>query len=261
MRTNALSLVVIALALLAIGAGFLGGAAGIHPPAVVTLRPAPVASTRAVLGGGASDAAVEDLFSDDDVVVERADVASAGWRPARLAFVVGLCGWSARIEAAFLHAGVPFAFDLDPHAPQALAFARLAHDAGARIFVHVNQPPSAAELATLRATFGAFEGVASRDSAQMPRALAGTGLAFFDERGDADPHAFARARVPLLSRDVTADDRTSESYVRFMLERAAERSQHEGTLTVLIRPLPSSLEAFEQFAQTRSVQIAEPTPT
>ncbi len=260
MRTNTISLVVIALALLAIGAGFVSGAAGSRPPAVVTYRPQPLASVHARAGADASDIAVDDIFSRDDVVVDRHASASTTWRPARLAIVVGLCGYSVRIESAFLHLGVPLAFDVDPHGADAVRFAHLAQMAKMPFFLHVNDVPSAAMLTSLRARFGTFTGIASRTSAGMARALAGTGFTFFDERGDANPTAFFAARVPFVARDGTVDDRAAESYILFMLQRAADRSEHEGALTLLMRPLPASLAAFESFVQTRSVQIAALTP-
>ena len=94
----------------------------------------------------------------------------------------------------------------------------------------------------------------------MATALAGTGLEFFDERGDADPAPFVAAHVRFVTRDATVDDRSAETYIEFMLARAAERSEHEGRLTVLMRPLPASLAALDAFLQTRSVQIAALTP-
>ncbi len=262
MRTNAISLVIIALALLAIGAGFASGQVGAHPPAIVSLRAGPAPRVSAPTDDARySDMPVRDLFSRDDVVVARHTGASARWLAPQLSLVVGLCGASARIESAFLHLGLPIAYDLDPHAPEALAFARDAQAAHAELLVHVNEAPSPAVLTALRARFGAIAGVASRTSAGMARALAGSGLVFFDERGTADPRAFADAHVPFVARNTTVDDRTGEGYVLFMLDRAELRSEHEGRLVVLMRPLPSTLTALESFLRTRSVQIAALTPS
>jgi polysaccharide deacetylase 2 family uncharacterized protein YibQ len=89
----------------------------------------------------------------------------------------------------------------------------------------------------------------------MPQALAHTGLAFLDERGDADARGFAALGVAVYSRDATADDCTAASYIAFMLQRAAMRSQRQGRLVVLMRPLARSLDALGAFVRTRSAQI------
>ncbi len=254
MRTASVSLTVIALALAAIVGGFFSGQASSRPFAIATIRAMPSPRVEAVLQG-ASDAAVVDEFSDDDVVVERPTVDSRTWLPQRLAIVIGLCGESEAIDATFLRLNVPLAFDIDPHAAQAARVASFARAQGDVLLLHVSNAPSAATLTSLRATFGTFDGVASRESAGMAQALAATGLVFFDERGDANPGAFAAAHVALVQRDFTADDRSAPSYIQFMLERAALRSQREGRLVVLMRPLPNSLDALSAFLGTRSADI------
>lgn len=254
MRTTIVSLAFIGLALVAIVGGYVSGEAGARPPAIAGVRPAPTHSVVAVLHG-ASDAAVMDLFSDDDVVVERPAVDASNWLPARLSIVVALCGASSVIDAQFLRLGVPVAFDLDPHAAEATSTARYARSAGDLVFVHLDHPPRPAEIATLRKRYDAIDGIASRDAGGMPQALERTGLAFLDERGDAAAEPFGRAGVTLYQRDATVDDRTARSYVDFMLARAARRSERQGRLVVLVRPLASSLEALENFTKTRSAQI------
>ncbi|HVA29192.1 MAG TPA: divergent polysaccharide deacetylase family protein [Candidatus Baltobacteraceae bacterium] len=254
MRTTVVSLAVIGIALAAIVAGYLSGQAGTRPPAVVQLRPHAAASVEAVFHG-ASDAAVDDLFSNDDVVVERPALTSSTWLPPRLSLVVGLVGSSATIDATFMRLDLPIAFDLDPHAADALRVARFIHEQGDVLLLHVARAPSRAELASLHAQFGAFDGIASRASVGVAKTLAGTGLSFFDERGDADPGPFRAAGVPFVARDVTVDDRTEPSYIAFMLDRAAMRSQRQGRLVVLLRPMPNSLAALAQFVGTRSAQI------
>ena len=89
----------------------------------------------------------------------------------------------------------------------------------------------------------------------MPRALRATGLLFFDERGDADARSFVMTGVRVVSRDATVDDHSSPSYISFMLDRAALRSEREGRVVVLMRPLPNSLAALTGFLETRSAQI------
>ena len=259
MRTAAVSLTFIALALAAIVGGYASGTAGTHPPQIVVLHPQASPHVRAVLRG-ASDAAVNDLFSDDDVVVER-DGAQRSSSVPSLSFVIGLCGESAPLDGQFLQLGFPVTIDLDPNGPDAQRTARYAHEASALLFVHVSSAPSAATLKTLRARFGPIDGVASRDAGGMPAALAGTGLIFFDERGDANRASFEERAVRLLSRDTTVDNRASPAYIDFMLQRSAIRSRSQGPLVVLMRPVPDSLEALGEFSKTRSAEIVTLTQT
>jgi hypothetical protein len=253
MRANALSLAVIVVALAAIAAGYAGGRSVARPPAIAVVPGA--LPSRAPHLRDAIDERIDDVFSRDAVVVDRASAASMKWLPERLSVVVGLCGESAPIDATFLRAGLPFAFDLDPHAGDAVRSARLVRSQHALLLVHLSGAPSAQAIAALRARLGAFDGIASRTSAGMAEALRGTNLMFFDERGDANAAPFRANGVAIVSRDTTVDDRGAKSYVRFMLERAALRSSHEGRLVVLMRPLPDSLAALESFLATRSTQI------
>jgi polysaccharide deacetylase 2 family uncharacterized protein YibQ len=231
-----------------------------HPPAMAALRanargPQHLPPALRALTRGGSGGAVNDLFSQDDVVVERRRAAATDWRNEQLAIAVGLCGESVAAGAGFLRLGVPLTFVLDPHASQAVAFAKMVRDANQTLFVQTLVPPSAATLASLHDRLGAFDGIAARDAGGMAAALRGTGLTFFDERGDADPDAFAAAGVPLVRRDVTADDRSAATYASFMLSRAAGLSRRVGTVVVLLRPLPSSLEALRGFGASRDVTI------
>jgi polysaccharide deacetylase 2 family uncharacterized protein YibQ len=254
MRSTIVSLTFIGLALAAIVGGYLSGQVGARPPSVVQLHPRTSPSVKAVLHG-ASDSAINDAFSDDDVVVERPALGGSNWLPERLTFVVGLVGDSAVIDATFMRLNLPIAFDLDPHAPDALRVAKLIHDQGGVLLIHVGGAPSRATIVALRAQFGTIDGIASRSADGEPTALTGTGLWFFDERGDADPAAFRDAGVPFVSRDATIDDRTAPSYIAFMLERTAIRSQRQGRLVVLLRPKPNSLATLSDFAATRTAQI------
>ncbi len=254
MRTTSVSLVVIALALAAILAGFLSGQAGTHPPQIVVLHPVASPSVHAVMHGY-SDSPIVDLFSDDDVVVDRAQAASTSWFPQRLSIVVGLCGQSAALDAQFLRLGLPLAIDLDPHGSDAGRVAEFVSAQGLALLIHVGSAPSKAALTGLMKRFGHIDGIASRSSSGMVDALRGTNLLFFDERGIADPHAFALTGVRFVARDTTVDDRSSPAYISFMLGRAAIRSQREGRMVVLMRPMPNSLAALTEFLGTRSAQI------
>jgi len=258
---NAFWLVLIAGALAAIVGGFAQGMISAKPPPMATLRATARESQhlppalKALARGGVGSAAA-DAFAQDDVVVQRPRAAGANWRNEQLSVAIGLCGESVAAQSGFLRLGVPIAFVLNPHAAQAASFAKLVRDANQTLLVQASMPPSAATLALLHRALGAFDGVAARDAHGMALALRGSGLLFFDERGDsANPSEFAAAGVTLVRRDVTADDRSSEGYVTFMLSRAAGLSRRVGTVVVLLRPLPSSLEALRTFGASRSVAI------
>ena len=246
----------IALSLGAIGAGYFGGSRSAHAPPTAQLT---VGRAHATPGTpkepGFANAAVRDRFSRDDAVVGRPRFARADWQPERLSIMVGLCGQSLAVESGFLALGVPLTFDLDPHAAQATAFAAAVRQAGDRLDIHLERPPTASELRSLREQFGAFDGVASRHSQGMAQALAGRSLVFFDERGDADERSFEAEGVPIAQRDVTADDWTQPSYIGYMLRQAAERSAREGRVLILMRPMPESLAALTRFLHQRSADI------
>lgn len=256
MRSHVFWLAVIALALSAIVGGYVSGTASAPklrraPP---RLRPRVAASVHAVLRDS-SDASVDDEFSDDDVVVERPQLAKARWLRPDLAVVVGLCGGASAYDAAFMELNAPIAFDVDPAAPQAAEVVRLAHQYHDVVLLHLDRAPTQMQLARLRKRFGAFDGIASHSVDGFVQALDGMGLLFFDERGDADPDEFTRVGIPFVQRDETVDDRTALSYIRFMLSRAVERSQRDGRLIIFMRPHEHSLDALAVLVKTRSVLL------
>ncbi|MBV8639168.1 MAG: divergent polysaccharide deacetylase family protein [Candidatus Eremiobacteraeota bacterium] len=254
MRTTAISLTVIALALAAILGGYASGQAGAHPPQIVVLHPVASPSVHAV-AHGYSDSPIVDLFSSDDVVIDRAQTATSAWFPERLSLVIGLCGDSAALEGEFLKLGLPLAIDLDPRGAEAERVARYVNAQGLALLIHAGSPPAPSTLAELSKRFGHIDGIASRSSSGMASALRGTGLLYFDERGDADAHPFLVNGVRFIARDATVDDRSSPSYISFMLGRAAMRSEREGRMVVLMRPMPNSLAALTNFLGTRSAEI------
>ena len=258
MRSTVVSLSVIGLALSAIIGGYASGVSNAPVSPIVKLRPAPSPSVHAVRSGS-SDTAVADVFSNDEVVIDRPILPQSHWIPASLSVVVGLCGDSAAIDGAFLRLGLPVALDVDPHARDAERTARYVAQEHQVLFIHVNDPPSQQTLVDLRNRFGQFAGIASRTSEGMPQALNGSGLVFFDERGDADRGDFATNGVQIVQRDTTVDDRTGAAYVRFMLDRAAMRSRKAGRMVALMRPLPSTLTALTTFAGTRSAEMVSLT--
>lgn len=254
MRSQAFWLAVIALALAAIVAGYVSGNATTPPPLRRSARPLVAASVHAVMHDP-SDSRVSDLFTADDVVVDRPQRAAAQWLEPQLSIVVGLAGNSPSIDAAFMQTKVPIAFDIDPSAAQATDVAQLAREAGDAVLLHLERAPTQSQLAKLRKRFGAFDGVASRATDGFVQSLDGTGLLFFDERGGADASEFTAVGIPIAQRDATVDDRTARSYIRFMLARTVQRSQLEGRSVVLMRPLAHSLDALLALAATRSVQF------
>jgi polysaccharide deacetylase 2 family uncharacterized protein YibQ len=188
-------------------------------------------------------------------VIDRPQRATTRWIEPQLSIVVGLAGKSPSIDAAFMQTNVPIAFDIDPSAPEATDVVQLAHEAGDIVLLHLERAPTQTQLAQLRKRFGAFNGVASRTSDGFVQSLDGTGLIFFDERGDADADEFSAVGIQIVQRDATVDDRTARSYIHFMLAREVQRSQLEGRSVVLMRPLAHSLDALTALVATRSVQF------
>lgn len=255
---NAFWLTLIAGALAAIVAGFVQGTLQTQPPPIAqlrrtTARNVPVLPAPEVRE---DESRAADAFAQDDVVVERHHPVQSQWQPERLQIVVGICGTSVAVESAFFRLNVPLTFVVDASLPQADTFAQLVRSNGDEVFVQVGDPPDSQALAALHRAIGPFDGLASRNARGMALALHGTGLAFFDERGDAaNELAFAALQVPLVRRDVTADNRSGSGYVRFMLERAAALSRRSGPIAVFVRPLPSTFSALHDFLQTHDVRM------
>lgn len=255
---NAFWWALIAAALAAIGAGYVQASVQTRPPPIASVRTQPEALTAAQpdVRRETQTQTLDDPFAQDDVVVDRVRTPQPQWQSEQLQLVVGLCGSSIAAESGFLRLRYPIAFVVDPSAAQARAFSDLVRDNGDALLVQLDEPPAAQTLAALRRTIGQFDGVASRHTAGMAVALHGTGLAFFDERGDAaNADTFARMGVTLVRRDVTADNRSSLGYVTFMLGRAAALSRRNGPVVVFVRPLPSTLEALSDFGAAHDVRM------
>lgn len=255
---NAFWWALIAGALGAIGAGYAQATVQTQPPPVAQLRssagiaPIPEPAVRRE----PETQVLDDAFAGDDVVVDRARSAVSQWQSERLQLVVGVCGASVAAESGFLRLRFPIAFVVDPAAAQARAFADLVRSNGDAVLVQTGEPPGPQTLAAFRRTIGRFDGIASRHAAGMALALHGTGLTFFDERGNAAvASTFANEGVPLVRRDVTADNRGGLGYAIFMLGRAADLSRRTGPVVVFVRPLPSTLAALEAFGTTHDVRM------
>jgi hypothetical protein len=149
----------------------------------------------------------------------------------------------------------PIAFDVDPAASQAGDIIGHAHQYHDAVLLHLDTAPTQAQLARWRKRFGSFDGIASRSSDGFVQALDGTGLLFFDERGDADADDFTRAGIAIVQRDETVDDHTARSYIKYMLQRAVQRSQRQGRSVIFMRPQEHSLDALQALVTTRSVQF------
>ncbi len=261
MLRNVFWFVTIALALTAIVAGYRSTRTVSVPRAARATTRDPRRATpadRAQFRADGPSAAVNDSFARDPVTVAHSGAAGVRWRRERLLVMVVGIGWSLPLESAFLASHLPLGFVIDPSAPYAIRAAALARAAGRSVYLQVARAPSPGQLAQLHVRFGRFAGVASRAPAGMARALQGAGLEFFDERGTADPAAFARAGVPLLQRAVTADDRTQPGYVRFMLRRAADVAQRFGPTVVLVRPFPTTLRALQALDGRSGIELVAP---
>ncbi len=259
MLRNVFWLVTIALALTAIVAGYRSTQTVSAPPRAATRDPRYAkAADPAPFRADGPGTALHDSLARDPVTVARPAADGLRWRRERLLVMVVGIGWSLPLESAFLASHLPLGFVIDPSAPHAVRAAALARAAGRSVYLQLTRAPSPGQLAQLHVRFGRFAGVASRAPEGMARALQGAGIEFFDERGTADPAAFARAGVPLLQRAVTADDRTQPGYVRFMLHRAADVAQRFGPTVVLVRPLPTTLRALRALDGRSGIELVAP---
>lgn len=255
---NAFWWALIAGALAAIGAGYLQAIVQTQPPPVAQLRSHVEAlpSLEPGVRREPESQTVDDAFAKDDVVIDRARTPRPQWQAEQLQLVVGICGSSVGAESGFLRLHYPVAFVVNPAAPQARTFADLVRSNGDALLVQVDEPPAPRTLAAFRRAIGQFDGIASRHTAGMAIALRGSGLTFFDERGDsANADTFSRMGVSLVRRDLTADNRSGLGYVIFMLGRAAELSRRTGPVVVFVRPFPSTLAALEAFGASHDVRM------
>jgi polysaccharide deacetylase 2 family uncharacterized protein YibQ len=191
------------------------------------------------------------LGSDWNVVVDRSPAPDADGS-ARVAIAVGPCGANATLDAAFARLDLPMALVIDPNGADARTIAALAGSAGKPFYLQVGSAPTAVTLAALRQRFDGMTGIASGQSSGVAAALAGSGLAYFDERGNADARTFARAGVGLISRDVTVDDRDQAGYVTYMLQRTIVLGAARGRAVAWMHPRVSSLHALRAFGTASS---------
>lgn len=199
-------------------------------------------------------------FGDDwDVVVDRASSPNADGS-ARVAIVVGPCGTNAALDAAFARVDLPVGMVIDPAGADAVASAALARSQRKPFYLQVAGVPSPAAIGRLLERFDGAAGFASPSSRGMAVALAGTGLAFVDERGTADPAPFAKVGTPLIRRDLTVDDRDATGFVSFMLGRAVVLGAARGRAVAWMRPRASSLQALRIFAKQHAPDLVAFSP-
>jgi hypothetical protein len=192
--------------------------------------------------------------NDWDVVVDRGSSPNADGS-ARVAVVVGPCGTDPAIDAAFARMDVPIGIVIDPKGNDAVAAAALARSQRKPFYLQIGGVPSPAAIGSLLKRFDGAAGFASPAGRGMATALAGTGLAYVDELGDADPAAFAKAGTPLIRRDLTVDDRDAAGFVSFMLERAVVLGAARGRAVAWMRPRASSLQALRAFANQHAPDL------
>ncbi len=201
-----------------------------------------------------------DTFGADwDVVVDRSPEPNPDGS-ARIAIAVGPCGTNAALDAAFARLDLPIALVIDPAGVDALATAALARSQGKPFYVQVGRVPSPAKLASLLKKFEGATGLASDAGRAMPAALAGSGLAYFDERGDIDPALFSKAGTPLIRRDLSVDDRDATGYVDYMLQRAVALGAIRGRAVALMHPRAASLQALRTFAKSNGRDLVAFAP-
>ncbi len=201
-----------------------------------------------------------DTFGADwDVVVDRSPAPDPDGR-ARIAIAVGPCGANAALDAAFAHLDLPIALVIDPAGADAVAAAGLARSQGKPFYVQVGRAPSPAKLASLLKKFQGAAGLASDAGRAMPAVLSGSGLAYFDERGDVDPAPFSKTGTPLIRRDLSVDDRDATGYVDYMLQRAVALGAGRGRAVALMHPRAASLQALRAFARSNGRDLVAFAP-
>ena len=206
-----------------------------------------------------SRGAAATFGSDWDVVVDRSPSPNADGS-ARLAIVVGPTGANAALDAAFARATLPLALVIDTSAADAPGIAALARSQGKPFYLQVADAPSPSTIGGLTRRFDGAAGFASANATGMATALAGTGLVYFDERGDANPAPFAKAGTPLIRRDLTVDDRDAPGYVGFMLQRAIVLGGARGRAVAWMHPRAASLQALRAFGKAHAADVVGFSP-
>lgn len=251
---NRISLALIALAVLAIGVGAFSQIwhAALKPRALASESPL----ARERRAGNALQPGQRDAFSVDPVVVSRGAPRHHDLSDVPIALVAVDAGRNRFLDTAFVDLPLKFTFVVDARGADAAALARAAQQHDDTLFVQVERAPNARKLEALQRTFAHLAGIASRHARGMAGALQGSGLAFLDERGDANPVTFVARNVTLLRRDLTLDDVKQVGYIHFMLEQARVRMGWHGRQIALVRVQPVTLRALRAFFARKADRFA-----
>ena len=184
-----------------------------------------------------------DRFANDPVVVPCATMNAAPLHnPMLRLFLVG-AGQNQASDHDLFSLSVPSAVVVVPQGHDAKNVVRRAQQYGSPVFLQLDGRLQAGQIQRDRARFGAIAGYAGRDASAAREALSGSGLSFFDERGDAAAGAYRAAGIRYFGRSVTADNDEGSGYIAFMLKRAVTMSRSCGALNVLMRANHNSLKA------------------
>ncbi|MHB8461844.1 MAG: hypothetical protein ACYDA1_04295 [Vulcanimicrobiaceae bacterium] len=184
-----------------------------------------------------------DRFADDPVVVPCATMNAAPLHnPMLRLFLVG-AGQNQISDHDLFSLSVPSAVVVVPKGRDAKNVVRRAQQYGSPVFIQLDGALGSRQIQQDRARFGGIAGYAGRDASAARMALAGSGLSFFDERGDAAAASYRAAGIRYFGRAVTADNDEGNGYISFMLKRAVTMSRSCGPLNVLMRANHNSLKA------------------
>ncbi len=192
--------------------------------------------------------ALHDPFAQDDVVVERIATTHGISNTGSIVVAIAECGRNAALDDLAVALPFPAVLIVDPNGRDAKRAATLAYDRGKAVYVQTDDVPPESVLAQWRREFARFDGIASLRWEGASARLGGSGIAFFDERGDADAMRFGADGVALLRRDVTIDDRSEQGYIGYMLHQAFQSAHRVGRAVVFARAQGATLRVLGESA-------------
>ena len=203
--------------------------------------------------------------------------------PPRVAIIIDDMGMNAPIAKQFIQLSFPLTFSIFPYAPHALEVAKLFHDAGQQIMLHVPMEPHgypdvdpgpgalldsmndqqllsrfSKELSTLPGIVGINNHMGSKLTenqhimALFMNCLRDKPLFFIDSRTTAGTVAFdeaIKAGIPAGQRDVFLDNIKEEQYILAQLRKLIAIAQIKKTAVGIGHPYPETVAALRRVGQ------------
>lgn len=199
-------------------------------------------------------------------------------RPVTVAVIIDDMGYSRSLGMRALNLAGPVSYSFLPGAPHARRLARLAHEKGRQVLLHLpmqghhGRPQEPASLTggmpearfreTVRTHVSAIPhavGVNNHMGSELTphrepmdwlmEELALKGLFFIDSRTThltVAPHSARRYNVPFSQRDVFLDNEKTPEHIRRSFERFVELAHERGGAIAIAHPHPVTLEALEE---------------